>query len=219
MPSELVRAIDEEDRRLGVDRMRPAVYAMLAVFCLIPLLPWLQVRSWAVVVEFYATLGAVVAMYWILYRRGAPSAIANLVGTFLLAVAFTRVIGPWILTPIVILGASFPISANPKLNRRPIWLVVWLFACLVVPIVLEQLGVFAVSWRVSGLGVISTSSMFIGSGPVDAFALVFTNVVIMLAVVLFVRSANRNSIESRRKALTQAWHLEQLLPAGRVSVR
>jgi len=219
LPAGLVREISEDERRVGVGRMKPAIFTMLAVMALFPLLPWMEVRSWAVVGEFYATLVLVTGTYWVLYRRGTPSAVANLVGTFLMAVVFTRVIGPWILTPIVILGSAFPITANPKINARRWVIVLWLFACLVTPLVLERIGVFAPSWRVTELGVISTSSMFVGSGPVDAFALVFTNVAILTAVVLFVRSANRYAIESRRRVLSQAWHLEQLLPAGRISVR
>jgi len=218
-PQGLADHIAAEEQRTGVLRLRPAIFAVLAIFALIPLLPWLDVRSWRVVIEFYATLVVVVSLYVAMYRLGRTSTAVNLLASFLMILAFTRVIGPWILTPIVIVGSGFPISANTKLNARPLWLVLWLLACISVPLILEWTGVFARSWRVSDLGVISTSSMFSGSGPVDAFALVFTNVVVMLAAVLFGLYANRRAIESNRRVLTQAWHLEQLLPAGRVSVR
>lgn len=204
---------------MGVHRLRPAIFSVLAIFVLIPVLPWLQIRSWAVVVEFYAALAAIVGVYIWMYRRGRTSNVINLTASFVMILAFTRVIGPWILTPIVLVGSAFPMSANTKLNARPVWLVVWLVACITAPLALEWTGVFAQSWRVSDLGVISTSSMFVGSGSVDAFALVFTNVVVLAAAVLFGLYANRRAIHATRRVMTQAWHLEQLLPAGRVSVR
>ena len=218
LPSELVRVLAEEERRVGVERLKRASWTLCSVFLLLLFAPWLGIRSWLAVGEFYGTIGAVGAVMWSLARARRNWVGVNLLVVLVLAIAFSRVLGPWIVTPIVILGGAFAVSANEWLDRRPLVLVGWVALCLLAPVGLEAAGILGETYHVGTEGVISVSRLLVGDSKMDAVALVTAHLVLLAAISLFAGKVNHSARLLRREVRIQAWHLGQLLPATGLGV-
>ena len=219
MPTELVTALAEEDRRVGTQRMRLSVFALIAAIATSVFLPVMQVRNWTTLWLTAAVLAVTIAVLWRAYMLRRPHPVMSLVSGFVLAVAFTRVLGPFVLTPVVIAGSLLAISANPALHKRPLIILGWLVATIAVPQLLEWTGVFASTWSMSDGGVCTTSAILMGTGPGDALELMSANVVLLGAVAGYAIQVSRNTTNASHKLYVQAWHLGHLLPAGRIPVR
>ncbi|MCX5747136.1 MAG: hypothetical protein NT062_32090, partial [Proteobacteria bacterium] len=209
---ELVAELAEEERRVGTERLRVSVRALLVVSLSILLLPLMDVRSWNTLALTYGTLGAVTLIVWRVARGGRPNPAVNMLVGFVLAVAFTRVLGPFVLTPIVIAASLLPMTANPWLNTRPLAVAGWLLAVVFVPQLLEWLGVFTPTWSMVAGGVCSTSAMLDGRSSLDAVELLVTNLLLLGTVAAYMVRINRAMIATSQKLHVQAWQLGQLLP-------
>ncbi len=214
LPAELVAGLAEEDRRVGTNRLRVSVFALLAVLASGLLAPLMDVRNWTTLGLTYATLLAVTFIVWRAYRRGRPNPWVNLLVGFGLAVAFTRVLGPFVLTPVVIAGSLLPMTANPWLSRRPFVVAAWLLAVIAIPQLLEWLGVFATTWSTVDAGVCAQSAILKGSGNADAFELMTANTVLLATVAAYLVRISRNATDASHRLHVQAWHLGQLLPGS-----
>jgi hypothetical protein len=137
----------------------------------------------------------------------------NLIVGFMLVMAFTRVLGPFVYTPIVVTASLLAMTANPSMYKRPLVLAGWLLAVIAVPQVLEWAGVFASTWSTVDGGVCSTSAILKGRSDLDAFELLVGNAVLLGAVAAFALRSNRAMTEASHQVHIQAWHLNQLLPA------
>ncbi len=219
LPAELAQTLDAEDRAFGVLRLRFAAISMAFMFPLLAFAPFIGVRSWGEVATFYGALTVVMTTFWALYKAGRTSVVANMLGTLVLSLAFSRVLGPWILTPIVIVGASFAISANPWLEKRRTILIGWVWLLLLAPVLLEAAHIFAPTYFVGAEGIMSISRLLEGASPADPYALVLGHLIVLTSVALFAAQANKITRKLRHEVRIQAWHLGQLLPAGRLSVR
>ena len=219
LPAELARTLEADDRSFGVLRLRFAAISMMFMFVLLAFAPFIGIRSWSEIATFYGALTVVIVVFWALYKAGRTSVAANMLGTLVLSLAFSRVLGPWILTPIVIVGASFAISANPWLEERRLIMIGWVWLLLLAPVLLEAAGIFAPTYFVGADGILSISRLLVGASPADPYALVVGHLIVLTSVALFAARANQITRKLRHEVRIQAWHLGQLLPAGRLSVR
>jgi serine/threonine-protein kinase len=216
MPARLVAALGDEDRRLSTHRLGASMRALFATCSLVVLVPFMPIRDYTTLL---VTIGCLVisAVGMAYARTRTPlhpwaTAIVGLV----LAFAFSRVIGPFVLTPVAIAAAMLTMSANEWLNARPSILYGWLLAATLGPLVAEWLGWFRTTWHMVDGGVTSISAIFTGLEPTDPLMLVIANVFMLATTTFYSVSANRRAIEARRKLFVQAWHLQHLLPASAV---
>lgn len=179
------------------------------------LLPWMQIANWTTFGFAVGTIAVVLAALWATMRRQQSNPYLNLVAGLLVALAFSRVVGPFVLMPTVIVGSVLAISANPRLLARPILVGAWALVALLAPIALEALGIFHETWEMVPGGVRSTSAIFEGISKVDGSMLVVANAVLLVAVSAYAIRVNRTSSEARHDLHVQAWHLNQLLPGDR----
>ena len=114
---------------------------------------------------------------------------------------------------------AFAVSANPWLEQRTVAVVGWVWVCLLAPVVFEATGVFAPTYFVGTQGILSISRLLVGTSPADPYALVAGHLILLTAVARFAATNNRVTRKLRREVRIQAWHLGQLLPSGRLSVR
>jgi len=219
LPAELIGAVAEEDRRIGTERMRYSLVSLVFVMPIVLLLPLMEVRNWTTLALVFATVAAAIAALWVGYLRKTPNpALALLVGGAYV-LAFSRVLGPFVLTPVAIAGALLPISASSWLNVHPRWILGWLLVVALAPLGLEWIGVFQSTWSMVDGGVCSTSAIVEGRSSIDALALVIVNLASLGTVAMYGIKLNRRITDATHKLFVLAWHLRHLLPAGRIDVR
>lgn len=218
MPAALERALVDEDRRLGVGRISAALRAIALVLSLTLLLPVMQVSNWTTLGVCLAALFGSFATVLLVRRRGeAPSWFSPIIG-LVLVFTFSRVLGQFVLTPIVIAVATFVVTANTAVAKHPLVLAGWLCTAVLGPIALEWLGLFQSTWWLIDGGVCSRSAMLHGRATSDAVALLIANLVVLAAGMHYALSVHRRTNEAGRHLFIQHWHLGQLLPSG-VAVR
>ena len=213
LPAELVTALAEEDRRAGTQRLRLSVFSLLAMSAIVLVLPLMHIRNWTTLAIIVSALVATTAVLWRAHVHRRPHPAMSLIAGSVLAIAFTRVLGPFVLTPIVIAGSLLAITANPWLQKRPLIVAGWLVAVILVPQVLEWTGVFAETWSTGDGGMCVTSAILIGKSRGDALEVMFTNLVLLGAVAGYAIQVSRNATRASHKLYVQAWHLGHLLPA------
>jgi hypothetical protein len=212
LPAELVGKLRGEDDREAAGRLRIAVTALMSTFAFAVLLPWMHVRDWDTLVGVFVAIGAMSALHWREYRRGGPSVALDMISALVLSIAFSRILGPFILTPVVLCGVFFALSANAWLGARPSLLLSWLVIVALAPLGLEWAGVLGRTWAMTPQSVESLSQIYTGGTAVEVFALITINVGLIAAVAMFALGVSRRVRDARRRLTVQRWHLGQLVP-------
>ncbi|HEX7836281.1 MAG TPA: hypothetical protein VF469_02395, partial [Kofleriaceae bacterium] len=212
LPPALVKGLDDAERVAHRVRSRTAVRGFLAVLAFAAVVPFLEIRSWPLLVGFFGSVAGMAGITELSYRRGASVAPVSLVATFATVLLASRIAGPFVLTPVVISGIALGLIATGPLTGRPWIVIAWVVLGLTVPIALEALGVFAPTWSFDGDSIRIRSAVVGGSKPVLEAVLVAANVLFIAMAVLFVRATSRDRRAAERRLHVQAWHLRQLLP-------
>jgi serine/threonine-protein kinase len=212
LPPELSEALAQEERAFSMSRSRQGMWAYLSLFVFWVAIPFMHIKSWAALLSFYGllALGAVVA--WRNSQRGHSSIVVTLVMTMLVCVGFTRVSGPFMLTPIVTCAALMQLSAIRQLNSRMPIIVTWTVLAVMLPFVLEWSGLVHHTYGIRDGAVYSASEIFDMEGSFDELALVVGNLVFTVFAGLVAVYITRRRMDANRAMTIQAWHLRQLLP-------
>nr|MDQ3365900.1 hypothetical protein [Myxococcota bacterium] len=214
VPPGLASRLEAYDCEQTKQRGRRALLAYLVIIAMFPLTLLLEVRNWTLVIAFYGCvgLGMLVTAHSIVYGRSRIASV--LVVNLAIAVLFTRVGGPFVLTPLLICCMLVGITAIPWVHERR-WLVVgWTLTAVMLPIVLEWVHVLPRSWMVVDGATIMRSTIFHpGGNPVAGqFSLIVTNLTFTLVVALVALGLSRSRSRAERQMFTQAWHLRHLIP-------
>jgi len=216
MPKELLATIEKDQGASNHDRAKKALFSYVGVLALnLVLLPVLDVKDWTLQLSF---LGVVAILCGLAYRAMVTN-VSRLKSMFLVnllgIVMFSRILGPFMLTPIMTLGVLQSFSSSPRLLAKPLWIWTWLAAAVLVPVGLELSGIFPRTFNFHA-GVISTESQFYFlHGSISELVLVLANVVVIAICVRFMVALSINRELAHKKLLIQSWHLEQMLPAKR----
>jgi serine/threonine protein kinase len=215
MPADLIRGLDEQERQINRDRSRRSVWAYLSVFGVLPLLLAMEVKNWGIVIGFYSLMlfGSLCSARFA--RRGQPSVTVVLIVNFGTALLFTRVAGPFVLTPLMVCCTLAAVTAIPWINQRP-WVVMsWMAATVMIPIVFEWVGVLPRTSRIDGGHMIIISDVVRTHGRFDELALAIGNLLFTGVVAWLLVAINRRRRVGQRQLFILAWHLRQLLPQTR----
>jgi len=212
LPPELTAYIAREDRAFEISRSKQAIVTYLSLLLLGLMIPFLEVKSWSMLIGFYALMGLGALSSWRASRARISIAVAfTMTGAVVLV--FSRIAGPFILTPIVICAAVMQLAAIRRANERA-WLVLgWTFVSTMLPFVLEWTGILHPSYAVTNGVLLSTSDMFAMSHVIDETVVVGANLIVLLVAALVAVYLNRSRILAQRQVQVQAWHLRQLLPS------
>ncbi len=211
VPPELQKAIAADEARAVQVRSRRAVLPYLSLFTILPLLPFLHVRSWSALIAANIAIACGVFIVWLNTRRPVPYGLTLLVHMFV-AVMFTRLTGPFIIAPTLICAILLSASTLPGLMERWWAIVVWTLACATVPLLLEWVGVFAPTWHMDGTGLVSYGTVFTAGESFDAAVLIAGNICGLIVVGLFARTIGRDRRDAQRQIQLQLWRFQQLLP-------
>jgi serine/threonine-protein kinase len=149
----------------------------------------------------------------VVWRR--PSARWGIVLAFSLSTAgfatLSRVLGPYMLLPAILVGNSVAFVVTPGKNQRRTALVVGMLG-LIVPVALEILGVLSPSYafRDGGMTVLPHGTAL---PETPTLVLLFTITLSTIATaVLFVDRVRRSLDRAEQRLHLQAWQLRQLVP-------
>jgi serine/threonine-protein kinase len=218
-PPDLEATLTSAEADATKDRNRKAMFAYLGVFAMAPLIFFMDVRSWMLQGTFWAIASLLVLNAYQAARSGVhrlvPSLVLNFAGAFMLS----RLAGPFMITPIVILAMSLSFASNPTLLDRPKLFLGWAFLAVMAPIALELTGVLPRTWAISE-GLIKTRSEFFTlHGTTDEVALIIANLGFLIIGALFAFGISADRRRAERDLHVQAWHLRQLLPRQKVKTR
>ena len=213
MPPDLTARLDEEERTTAKDRSRKGMFAYLSVFGVLPLVLVVEVENWPLLIGFYGVLlvGALSALQ--ASRTGRPTASVVLLINLGVAILFTRLAGPFVLTPLMICCALVAMTPIAWINQRTWVTVTWTLVAVMTPILLEWLGFLPKTWGIGEGAMVVVSDFVRTHGRPDELALVFGNLLFTMVVALMLLTINRERRASQRQLFVQAWHLRQLLPS------
>ncbi len=215
IPRELELSLEEAEKRLNRDRSKKAIYAYASIFLLLPLTLFLEIKNWPVVGAFFGCVALGIAASFYHYRAGKPSVAVTLSVSLALAILFTRVAGPFVLTPLVIAGLLVGITQIKWLNDR-FWVVAaWTAAAVMLPIIFEWIDVLPDTWAISNGSMVIQSDVLRSHGMFEELALVFTSLLFTTVVGAFALTVSRRRRLSQRALFVHAWHLRQLVPTAR----
>jgi serine/threonine protein kinase len=212
LPRPLQDQLREHDVDLGVKAARTAGWAMLAYLSFVPILLWSGGVRWSLFAAGYAIVLVIAGQTFYQAHIRKPNAMMPLLLNGVLMVIFSRLIGPFVIVPGIIGMMTASLIAQPELVNRPLLVMGVGLTAMFAPVILEAVGVFGETWRVTeGAVVMSSRAMHIGGAPTIVFLLA-SNFAIVLINGLFGRTVAASRRDAQQRVEIQAWHLKQLLP-------
>jgi eukaryotic-like serine/threonine-protein kinase len=218
MPPELVQFLHHEDRLFNRSRARQGMFTYLSLFVFWLAIPFMQVKSWTALLSFYVLLAVGALLSWRNSVRAQSNIPLLLVMTALVPILFTRMSGPFILTPVCICAAQMQLANVRYIAERWWVLFAWCVVVVMAPFVLEWTGIFETTYAVGaggGDGVLSNSNVFDMRTSLDELFLLAGNFVFITAAGGVAWFISRRRLELQHQQSVQSWHLRQLLPAAK----
>jgi serine/threonine-protein kinase len=216
LPDEIEREIGRElaaaERTLDQLRARRGALAYAMIWVLVPLSPLLHIASWTALGALFAVASAMSLLNLYNARTGRVPLWLALAGHLAVVVAFSRIAGPFVLTPLLACGIAIAIGSHRAVADRPWIAIAWLVVAIALPVALELAGVLASTWRLGPDGLVSGGTIFDGRSTSDAIGILLGTVALAVVVGRFALSLTRARRRAQRTAHVQAWHLGQLLP-------
>ena len=214
MPAPLADALEAHEREIAKHRSWRGFWAYLSIVLVAPLLLLLDVRSWPLVGAFYGVVAICALVAYAASRTGRQPLAFVLVANLALAILFTRIAGPFVLTPLATCCILVGITAIRRINPRSALVIAWTVVAVLGPFALEAAGVLPRSWAVAPDAIVSYSTMFASSTIEGAsIALVTANLVFTLVVAFVALAFSRKRQEAQRALFVREWHLRQLISA------
>ena len=216
LPPALVKSLADAERDASRVRARTATFAFIAVIPLAAVVPFVEVKSWPLLLGFFGAMLGMALVSYLSFRRGRQIVWISLTSTFITSLFMSRIAGPFVLTPVLICGIVLGLAVIPAMLARPWFVVGWIVVASAAPVVLEAIGWFAPTWWFDGETMRITSRVLHGHNrTIETIALVATHVAFIAMVGLFTRAISRDRAAAEHRLHVQAWHLRHLLPSRR----
>ncbi|HEU0031409.1 MAG TPA: serine/threonine-protein kinase [Kofleriaceae bacterium] len=215
IPTDLEAALEHHEVQINKDRSRRATWAYLSVLVLTPLIPFVEIKNWVVLGAFLGCVLLCAATSWHHARTGRPSIPVVLVVNLAFAILFSRLVSPFVLTPLMICCVLAAIVTIPWLNDRTWAIVGWAASAVMLPIVLEWLGVLPRTWSIANGAMVIVSDIVRSHGRVEEGLLAFANTFFTVVVALLALGLSRRRRMIGRMLYIHAWHLRQLVPSAK----
>ncbi len=217
LPAEVAAAVDGEEARMVRERSKRAILPFIGLpLILLPFLPWLDLASWQLLTALIAVGLVLSGISYVNWKvRPVPIGVFMLVQLGFITL-FSRLTSAFVITPMLIAGVLLAITSVPWVNDRRWVVLVWALLATTLPLVLESIGVFDATWRMTADGLVTHSTIIRPHAWPDALLYVIGNVAITLTVGLYALNFARDRRAAQRAIHVHAWHLQQLLPRRRV---
>jgi hypothetical protein len=120
-------------------------------------------------------------------------------------------LGPFLITPIVLCAILLSATSTPWLNRRLWAILLWTIVASVLPIALEYAGLLSPSFTLTPAGIVSHGAVFDPTRMMPEL-IVLGHVAAICLVAVYARGLGRDRSDAQRRLFLQAWHLRHLLP-------
>jgi hypothetical protein len=210
VPAEVETALEAEEQRLMRSRSRRAVLPYASIFVGIPLLPFLHIASYPMLVAVLVAFALMVSITYLNSRYGVPIWL-TLIGHSFTALLFSRLLGPFVITPIMLCAILLSATSIPYLNRRPWAVLLWTSTTVLLPFALEWAGVLAPSWAMTPQGLLSFGNVFVQSHMMPGL-IIGGHLAAVCLVAAYARIVGRDRRDAQRSLFLQAWRLRHLLP-------
>jgi len=213
LPPDLEARMTADALEIGKARAKKGLWSYATIVVLmVAMLPVLDVKNWTLQLSFLGLMLLLCAMSWQGSRTGRIGLVTAFVINLCGIVLFSRIMGPFILTPIVTMGVLLSFSASPRMLARPGIIWAWSALAIGIPIALEITGVLPQTTELVGRTFWSTSG-FYNLGNLSELVLIIADIAFMAIAVSFMIAISRRREDARKTLEVQAWHLEQMLPA------
>jgi serine/threonine-protein kinase len=210
VPPEVERQLEVEEQRLMRARSRRAVLPYAAIFGVLPFIPLLHVESWPMLIAVLSAFALMIAITYLNSRYGVPIAI-TMTGHALTALLFSRLLGPFVITPIMLCAILLSATSIPWLNKRPWAVLLWTAATTLLPFVVEWAGLLAPTWTMTPTGLVAIGAVFAPQQMWPSL-IILGHVTAVCLVAIYARGIGRDRRDAQRRLFLQAWHLRHLLP-------
>ena len=210
LPRDLAGEVEAEEARLMRVRSRRAVLPYAGIFLIVPVLPFVHVADWPMLIAVFAGFAMMTLVTWLNAKFGVPVAL-TLAGHSLTALLFSRLLGPFVVMPIMLCAVLLSATSIPILAKRWWAVTLWTAATVLLPFVLEWAGLLSATWSMTPTGVLSHGAVF-DMSHVNPRFIILGHVVALLLVAAYARRIGRDRADAQRKLFVQAWHLRHLLP-------
>ena len=213
LPPDLAASLDAYEAKLSSERSRLAVWTYAALFLILPTVFFVHIKEWGLVIGLYGMVlvGMLAALR---YRTtGRPNPVAALTVNMLLIVLFSRIAGPFILTPLIAAGGLIAFTSMRGVIERPLVVFGWAAGTVLMPICVEYLHLFPWTWEIHDGFMIVQSNVLHSSGPPTEAVLIVVSVILHVALGAFMLAIARQRRHAQNQLFIQAWHLRQLLPS------
>ncbi len=212
LPAPLTKRLEATDLDLVARQGKVAAFSIVAYLGFAPLVIWIGVREWPVVLAVFAIAALIIAGSIAMARRRIVGIEWAVFGNACLLVLLSRLFGSFVLVPALTCTAVVSLIAFPSLIARP-WIAIGgMVGAFLLPLVLEATGVWTRTWSITGGTFTSKPAALYLDGSRAEIALVLANVAVIVVTALFVRSLATVQRQALRKLEIQAWHLKQLIP-------
>ncbi len=215
LPADLATSLAAEERMAQTARSRRGAIGYASGYVFLLGLPWLAIKSWAWFISLLVVLGLLVGFAFHWARLGRVNLAISMLCNVVLAIVWSRIASPFMLTPVVVCGVAIAISANPQLLQRRGVFVAFVVVATLLPVALEAFGLLSNTWGIDPAShmFVIRSAIFGSTGATGAVMLLLANTAFVVVVGLYAIDTNRTAYTAKREMQIQAWHLQQLLPA------
>ncbi|MDB4963096.1 MAG: Serine/threonine protein kinase PrkC, regulator of stationary phase [Myxococcales bacterium] len=215
LPPDLAAGLEEQELAINRDRSRKSMWVYLSVFAMLPFALIMEIKNWPMVIGFFGTLGVAALASAQFARSGRPAVPVVLLVNLMIAVLFTRIAGPFVLTPLMVCCTIVALTSIPWINQRTWVIIAWTVVAVMTPIVLEWTGILPKTWEIAGGRMTIISDVVRTTGLVDELSLIFASLLFTLVLGMFALGISRRRRIGQQQLFVQAWHLRQLLPSSR----
>ncbi len=217
LPPEVREQLLQSDGEAVSQHARAATPGYILIASFLPIIVWNGVRSWPEVLALFG-LAVVMAMAaWDMTRRPLRSVtqmVIYAIGNSALLAIMTRLAGPLLVVPAVVSFVTGSLVTYPTFLVRKWLLIAIMLAGLIVPLVLEAVGVLAPTWKMTEAGLLSFGdAMRVHGIPTVVTVVAAAVAVAVMAGIQSARIGNASRAAHHRLVL-QAHQLRQLLPAA-----
>ena len=215
LPPDLVAGLENQEIQINKDRSRKGMWVYLSMFGMLPLALVMQIKNWPMVIGFYGVAAIAALASAQFARTGKPSVAVVLAVNLALAVLWTRIAGPFVLTPLFVCCAIIAITAIPWINQRRWIVVTWTMIAVLLPIMLEWWSVLPKTWEIAGGRMTIMSDVIQTHGLFDELSLIFATLLFTIVIGMFTLGISKRRRLGQQQLFVQAWHLRQLLPSAK----
>jgi serine/threonine-protein kinase len=217
VPREVAAAIAADTDRTTVRAARAAMLAHGGYLLLLPLLFVSGFSSPAYPIAMIAILAAnFAALAFIERRPGLPSTMTSLVCAAAMVGLIARMFSPFLAGPALaaVSGMGIAVSVLPATRRALGLATAVMISAVLVPWILEELGVLSTSFEMLADAVVFRSPSLQTHTPVHVAVLVGYTIALVCAAMVIAGGVRRAERAARESLHLQAWQLRQLVPAS-----